>query len=209
MTGYADQLPAVLREDPALVDIVGVFEAILSGAGPPMPGAPVGIEAALTRVHRHFQPGPGAPDHDRAPPEFLPWLARWVGVVLRDDWDTATRRRFLANAIPLYRLRGTRAGLLALLELFLDGRGNPVVHEFEDPPHFFQVEVTQDDHDPLRLAHTDRCLRAIIDGEKPAHAVYGLRILFATMRLVDAPASPDEGIYVGINTTLGQETYRR
>lgn len=209
MTGYVDQLPAVLREDPSLVAIVEVFEAILSGTGPPLANAPLGIEAALSRVHRHFQPGPGRPAFDRAPDEFLPWLARWVGVALRDDWDGETRRRFLAHAIPLHRLRGTRAGLLALIDLFLDGRGTATIYEFDAPAHFFQVEVTQDDRDPRQLARTDRCLRAIIEGDKPAHTIYGLRILFPTMRIVDEPQSPQEGIYVGVNTTLGQDTYRR
>lgn len=205
MTGYLDHLPAILHEDPAIVEIVRVFEAILVGTD--LPDAPVGIEASLTRVHCHFQPD--TPDGiDRAPAVFLPWLARWVGISLRDDWDTDTRRRFIARAIPLYRLRGTRAGLIALLELILGDATNFTVHEFEDPPHFFQVDIDQPDNDPDRLARTDRCVRAIIDSEKPAHTVYGLRILFPTMHLVD-DAKDGERICVNENTTLGQRAYQR
>lgn len=209
VTGYLEHLPAILREDPALVGIVRAFEALLAGSPWSLPGA-TPIEAALNSVHRHFQPlsGSDAGEDDRAPEAFLPWLAGWVGVSLRDDWGSDTRRRFLADAIPLYRLRGTRNGLSALLELFLGDSATFALHEFEGPRHFFQVDVHTSTRDPHRLARIDRCVRAIIDGDKPAHTVYGLRILFPTMHLVDDPQADGEGIYVDENTSLAQGTYQ-
>lgn len=208
LTSYLDHVPAILREDPILVGIVRAFEAILGGAGA-VRGPRPGVEQQLVTLHRHFTPGPGQPAEGRAPDEFLPWLAKWVALGLRDDWDGETRRRFIANALPLYRMRGTRAGLLAAIELYLGLPGAVTIYEFEAPAHFFQVEVEQRTSDPYQLARTDRIVRAIVDQDKPAHTVYGLKISFPTMKIDDAPELPGEGIYVGVNTILGTRTFTR
>ena len=208
VTSYLDHVPAVLREDPILVGIVRAFEAILGGTGA-VRGPRVGVEQQLVTLHRFFTPGPGRPDGERAPDEFLPWLAGWVALGLRDDWDPETRRRFVANALSLYRTRGTRQGLAAAIELFLDLPGAVTIREFEDLPHFFQVELDQRTCDPYQLARTDRIVRAIIEQEKPAHTVYGLKIRFPTMQIVDEPARPDQGVHVGVNTLLGVRAFTR
>lgn len=208
VTSYLDHVPAVLREDPILVGIVRAFEAILGGTGA-VRGPRAGVEQQLVTLHRFFTPGPGRPAQERAPDEFLPWLAGWVALGLRDDWDGETRRRFVANALALYRMRGTREGLVAAIELFLDLPGAVTVREFDDLPHFFQVELDQRTSDPYQLARTDRIVRAIIEQEKPAHTVYGLKIRFPTMQIVDEPARPDEGVYVAVNTLLGVRAFTR
>lgn len=208
ITSYVDHLPAILREDPILVAVARVFEAILSGTGAAR-GPSAGLELQLGLLHRIFTPGPDLPDGERAPSDFLPWLASWVALGLRDDWDPETRRRFVANALSLYRMRGTRAGLAAAIELFLDLPGAVTIREFEDLPHFFQVELDQRTSDPYQLARTDRIVRAIIEQEKPAHTVYGLKIRFPTMQIVDEPARPDQGVHVGVNTLLGVRAFTR
>ena len=38
-------------------------------------------------------------------------LAQWVALALREDWSVETRRRLIANVVPLYRLRGTTKGI--------------------------------------------------------------------------------------------------
>lgn len=211
VSSYTQYLPAVLQEDPLIGRLLLAFEKILAGfpvavPGDPLPGQP-GLEASLDDLARYFRPGPGAPDSTRTPDAFVPWLAGWMGLSLRDDWDGETRRRFLANVVPLYRRRGTRGGLLALLNLYVNQPDAVTIFEFDAPPHFFQVEIVQNQRDPALLARMDRCVRAIIDAEKPAHTVYGLRILFPTMQIVDAPASDLDGVYVGVNTTLGSSSF--
>lgn len=211
VSSYTQYLPAVLQEDPLIGRLLLAFEKILAGfpvavPGDPLPGQP-GLEASLDDLARYFRPGPGAPDSARTPDAFVPWLAGWMGLSLRDDWDGETRRRFLANVVPLYRRRGTRGGLLALLNLYVNQPDAVTIFEFDAPPHFFQVEIVQNQRDPALLARMDRCVRAIIDAEKPAHTVYGLRILFPTMQIVDAPASDLDGVYVGVNTTLGSSSF--
>ncbi len=210
VSSYAQYLPAVLQEDPLIGRLLLAFEKLLAGfpvavPGDPLPAQP-GLEASLDGLARLFRPGAGAPDRSRTPEPFVPWLAGWLGLTLRDEWDLETRRRFLANAVPLYRLRGTRGGLLALLNLYVNQPDAVTIYEFDAPPHFFQVEIVQTQRDPLQLARLDRCVRAIIDADKPSHTFYGLRILFPTMQIVDAPTSDSDGIYVGVTTTLGSSS---
>lgn len=50
-------------------------------------------------------------DPDLAPPDFVDWLALWVGLELEQLWTTEQRRRLVAEAVGLYRIRGTAAGL--------------------------------------------------------------------------------------------------
>jgi phage tail-like protein len=52
--------------------------------------------------------------------EYLPWLASWLGVVLEADWEDERRRLFIDHLPELFRLRGTRAGLLLMIRLAID-----------------------------------------------------------------------------------------
>jgi phage tail-like protein len=54
-----------------------------------------------------------------APVELLPWLASLIGLTLDNRWSEAARRTVLAEAICLFRRRGTVPGLTRLLEIYL------------------------------------------------------------------------------------------
>jgi phage tail-like protein len=54
-----------------------------------------------------------------APPELLPWLASLVGLTIDGRWPEPARRMVLAEAICLFRRRGTIAGLRRLLQIYL------------------------------------------------------------------------------------------
>lgn len=56
--------------------------------------------------------------------EVLPWLAGWVGLALDERWSEKARRTMLREAVTLFRLRGTVAGLRRMLEIVTDA---PVV----------------------------------------------------------------------------------
>jgi phage tail-like protein len=49
----------------------------------------------------------------------LPWLAAWFGLVLEPQWDEARRRFLIRHVDRFYRLRGTPAGLVATLRVYL------------------------------------------------------------------------------------------
>ncbi|MCB9702775.1 MAG: phage tail protein I [Myxococcales bacterium] len=211
MSGYADLLPAWMRRDPALGRLLIAFEAILDGLSGPVEGVTTptepGLVQVLDRIHTYFRPGPGEAADRRAPAEFIPWLARWVACSLRDEWDDETRRRVVAQAVPLYRLRGTKEGLRRMLEIYVGLDDSVKIFEFATIPHFFQVEVTLPQRDPEGLARTDRAMRALIDQEKPAHTFYGVRYHFPSMQIVDDPESGRSTIRVGVNTLLGSQSY--
>lgn len=196
VTSYVDHLPEILREDPMLAAIVRAFEAVLVGA----------VERPLAGLHRYFTPGPGLADGERAPDEFLPWLAGWLGLGLRPEWDGPTRRRLIAAAVELYRLRGTRAGVRLALALYLDDPTAVQIYEFTAPPHFFQVVLAARTSDPVALSRTDRCVRALIEQTKPAHTVYGIQINFPSVA-IDDTRTPGAGVFVGVNTTLGSQSF--
>lgn len=56
-----------------------------------------------------------------APAEILPWLAAFVGLALDERWSDAVRRQLIAQAIWLFRFRGTVPGLLLFLEICTQG----------------------------------------------------------------------------------------
>lgn len=206
MSGYFDNLPAWLRRDPRLGRVLLAFERILDGADLPEgtagPAEP-GLARTVERLPNFLRPGPGEPDDRRAPAEFVPWLARWVAVSLRDEWDDETRRRVVAEAMQLYRLRGTKEGLRRMIGVYVGLPESVAILEFTAVAHFFQVEVQVPSRDPKALARYDRSIRAIIDQEKPAHTFYGLRFAVPSMQIVHHPTPERPGLRLGVNTLLG------
>lgn len=57
-----------------------------------------------------------------APAVALPWLARFVGLVLDPCWPEAAQRRLILEAAALFRTRGTLASLQRMLELLTDAQ---------------------------------------------------------------------------------------
>ncbi len=211
MSRYFANLPAWLRRDERLGQVLLAFERILDGAdlpqGTPEPAAP-GLTVTIDRLATFLRPGPGEDPARRAPAEFVPWLARWVAVSLRDEWDDETRRRVVAEAMQLYRLRGTREGLRRMIGVYVGLPEAVTIVEFTAVVHLFQVEVRLPSRDPKALARYDRSIRAIIDQEKPAHTFYGLRFSLPSMQIVHQPTKDRPGLLLGVNTLLGSMSQR-
>jgi len=222
LSRYIDYLPAIFREEatPGQAPFVGrfllAFEQILSGHGraddPGLEEILDGIPGALAGVQRYFEPGPGATvaDTQRAPAEFLEWLSGWVALALRADLDEAQQRQLIAQAVSLYRMRGTKRGLAALLSIY--ALPNPTIEEFTaafqigvhstigqdtqldgGPAHFFRVTIRLPDPDLQVFARQREIASAIIDMEKPAHTYYELR--------VETPA-----FQIGVQSTVGVDS---
>ncbi len=178
---YLNDLPAIFRQDDFAGRFLLAFEAILSGLPQDMrqelsvESVVHGIEEVLARIHTFFDP-------QTTEPEFLPWLASWVALSLRADWEEATKRDFIRQIIPLYERRGTKAGLEAMLSIYTHELVT-IDDNFDDLPHYFQVQLTLSERDADRLRRIQQIARAIIDQEKPAHTFYALQIAVPTMRL--------------------------
>jgi phage tail-like protein len=195
-SSYLDYLPAIFRQEPFIGRFLLAFETVLSGAGGQ--GVQPGLETTISGLAGYFDPmTTGA--------EFLPWLAGWVTLTLRADWDEQTRRSFIAQIVPLYRLRGTREGLLRMLTLYT-GEPVDIYDTFDNVPYFFEVRLTLSEADPALLQAKQQIARAIIDQEKPAHTFYALQVAVPTMRLVSEALHERENaplLILGKNTVLG------
>jgi phage tail-like protein len=192
-SSYLDHLPAIFRQEPFAGQFLLAFETVLSGAG-----GQSGLETTIGRIADYFDPSATEAD-------FLPWLAGWVTLSLRADWDEKTQRSFIGQIVPLYKLRGTRAGLLQMLNLYTT-KPVEIYDAFDDRPCFFEVQLTLSVADPVLLQTTQQIARAIIDQEKPAHTYYALQIAVPTMRLVSEALHEREGaplLILGKNTLLG------
>ncbi len=67
------------------------------------------------------------------PPDFLPWLGRFVALANRTAWPEPAWRRLVAEAMDLYRARGTRKALQRVLELYAAPDGGEARVAVEDP----------------------------------------------------------------------------
>ncbi len=216
-SSYLDHLPAIFQEDPFLGRFLLAFERIFSGVptetNQPFPDQ-AALETYLDRIHTYFIPEADDTNPNVTPAEFLPWLASWVALSLRDDWNEDFKRRFISRMVRLYRQRGTKAGLEELLHLYTNE--NVTIYEFDHLPHYFQVDMTLAD---LRdLVQKEAIAKALLDQEKPAHTFYVLRLLIATMQINNTYYWPDDatkenwsekdvtGLRVGWNTILGTTT---
>ena len=90
-------------------DLVAAFDAILAPA-----------HVAIEDLDLYFDPA-------SCPPDFLPWLAGWLGVALNERWPLHRRRRFVYRAAQLFRIRGTIGGVEGAIELYLGVR--PTIEE--------------------------------------------------------------------------------
>jgi phage tail-like protein len=180
--GYMEFLPAIYRRSDAVGrnvvrDICFLFEHMFGS-----------LEELLDEGHRFYDP------HE-CPPEFLDWLAAWTAMVVDMDWPEEKKRAIIKRAVDLYRIRGTKRGLILFLKLFTGHE--PRIDENQWPFKGFRVEsearIGLDSVilPPVMLAHcfivtvpvkfTDVSpemiirVHRIIQMEKPAHTQYYLR----------------------------------
>jgi phage tail-like protein len=226
---YLDYLPAIYQQDAQVnqPNLLGrcllAFEQVLTGLGDVeergleeiLDGVldPVSGLLRMAGVQRYFDPGPNLPDSERAPAKFLPWLAGWVALALRADLDELRQRDFIARAVSLYRLRGTKQGLEEFVRIYT--RLGVTVDEMNTPfqigvhstvgvdtlldggaPHFFRVLIRLPTPDPEQIRQHRQVATAIIAMEKPAHTHYQLDVETPTMQI---------GVHstVGVDTLLG------
>ncbi|WNV87975.1 phage tail protein I [Umezawaea sp. Da 62-37] len=119
-----------------------------------------------------------------APPDFLDWLARWVGVDPDEDWPDDRRRAAIAEAVALHSSRGTAGGLRDHLGVATGGiaevvdsggvtwstgpTGQPETHE---PSVHVRVGVRR------RTDSLVRSLEALLVSAKPAYVRHTLEVV--------------------------------
>jgi len=61
---------------------------------------------------------------DGIPAEALSWLASWLALAPDESWTTEAKRELVRRAHELFKQRGTRQGLRALLGIYLADRAS-------------------------------------------------------------------------------------
>jgi len=212
-----ENLPALYREDAAsapageLGRFLLPFAELLLGSGDlDEPGLEERIGGVHTEsgpriatgLQRYFDAGappdlrgpfpPPLPD-ECAPADFLPWLARWIALALREDWGEKRQRFLIGNAARLYRLRGTKRGLEELLAVYtslqaaVEERQTPLQIDVHSrvgvdtlidgaAPLVFYVKVKMQGKAIADLPAQYAIVKDLVDLQKPAHAHYRLEI---------------------------------
>ncbi len=155
----ARELPRPLAEDEFAARFVGIFEDVGGG-----------IRARIAEFTRDLDPG-------LAPPQFVRWMAGWLGLALDPSLPEEQQRSLVRAAGPLFPLRGTKKGLQGLLEAFTRSNveisdGGGVFREGAAPPASNQVVIRVSSAGGLSELH----LLELVRLELPATAVVDLRV---------------------------------
>jgi phage tail-like protein len=160
------RLPGVLQDDELTQRFVGAFD-----------DAYAPVLTTLDSLACYFDP-------HLAPPDFVDFLAGWVGVELDDSWSVEQRRTIVAGAALVHRRRGTRRGIEEALALGLgaevtvtDTGGSTwsLTPGGELPgtaPARMDVRIEvadPDDVDPRRV-------ESLIEATKPAHVAHSFTV---------------------------------
>lgn len=148
-------------------------------------GLTEGLDPMLAPVHLTVDCLDAYLDPRLAPPDFLPWLASWVGIELDETLPVPARRAILAAAGSLHHVHGTRAGLVRLLELVTGGRvdvqesggtrwsAQPGGDPPGDPVAGLVVTVRVANPGPDMQDRVERVVREI----RPAHLPFRVQVL--------------------------------
>jgi phage tail-like protein len=162
-----EYLPAVFADDQFAVRFTAALDEVL---------APVAH--TVDSVHGYLDPL-------LAPEDFVRWLASWFGVVLDESWPMSAQRAVVAEAMDLFRMRGTMKGLRRHLELVVDGEVEILesggvscsVRPRPEPPadlkHWVTVRVRPAPGSRLSPDSVETVIRAA----KPVHVLHRLEVL--------------------------------
>jgi phage tail-like protein len=163
----ASQLPAVYQEDGFLQRFTSAFDATLAPVVSTLDDLSAYVDPRLT------------------PPDFLSWLAGWVGAETEGITSLSRRRDAVARAVRLHRRRGTLVGIQERLELAIDGEvevtdsGGAAWSALPDgelpgtEAFSLLVRVRVKDVAAVDMRH----LEAVVSDAKPAHVSHAIEVL--------------------------------
>lgn len=212
LSEYIKHLPQVFQKETVegepnfLGQYLKIFEAFLSGRDDARINNTrvISLEEWIAVFVEYLDPG-------LTPSDFITWLARWVALILQDDWSEESKRSLLKRIVPLYKKRGTKHGLSEYLAIFVGSHvtideflqgitlgttGTVGIDTFVGGllPHLFIVTINFPKITSTGfVSDTINSTKAILDLEKPAHTYYALRLNFP-------------GIIVGERSTVAVDT---
>ncbi len=106
-------LPPVYREEPRAEEFTERFLSL--------------FDASIETLDRTIERLPALLDTAAVPESVLPWLASFLDLSFEPSWTVERRRALITAAPQLYRQRGTKAGLAAVIRQVLNVE--PVIQE--------------------------------------------------------------------------------
>lgn len=149
---YVRDLPGIYQENEFLSRMLLIFEAIWEP-----------IEQRQDQFPMYFSPR-------TCPAAFVPWLASWLHLTLDAHWPEPRQRALLAEAMDLYRWRGTPYGLVRMIEVCTGL--TPIISEPKNTPYVFEIAVAI----PPGGAVQRELIEDLIATHKPAHVGYVLHV---------------------------------
>lgn len=150
---YIESLPVIFADNDFLARFLLLFQNVWEP-----------LEQRQDHIEMYFDPR-------TCPASFLPWLASWLDLSFNQHWPETRRRRLLAEAIDLYRWRGTRYGLVRMIEVCTGI--TPEVSDNPTQPYIFDVKIALPKDGDIDKNLIDELIQA----HKPAHAGYRLEVL--------------------------------
>jgi phage tail-like protein len=195
---FLEYLPTLFRQSrlleaptaaPSPAEFLGrfllAFEHILSRR----PNEPDGLARCpelkgIEGLERRIECGHEYIHVDKAPRNFLPWLAGWVATRVREDMPEPAQRAVIKAAVRRHQCRGTMKGIKDAIEAALDHLndesappGSEVrIEESPQSPHVFRVTLTLTTTDSRSIETWVRQIQALIAREKPAHTCCELEV---------------------------------
>ncbi|AFZ67351.1 phage tail protein I [Deinococcus peraridilitoris] len=151
-SSYLSYLPALFTESDFAGRLLQIFENVWEP-----------LQHRQDFVDMYFDPA-------TCPEPFLNWFAEWMGLSVDPHWPESRRRQWLREAINLQRWRGTRYGLMRMLEICC-GVTPRVVEDPHRPYHLLFVLP-----DPAGEQDVTReNIEQVIAQHVPAHVMYEVR----------------------------------
>lgn len=192
---FRSYLPSIYQgggEDDFLGRFLGVFEAVYED-----------FEEKIVDSAKQLDP-------NAAEPEFLHWLAKWVGITNAHLWPEEKLRILLSGIVRKNLIRGTREYMEHMVGTFTGER--PFFLEYGDIEHYkgneaaYRTLVSSYAHDPYEVSvfvreqavpslREQHALKKMIDDMKPAHIRIHLIILRPGIYL-------GQNVYAGVNSIL-------
>jgi len=147
---YLQQLPVLFHDNEFLRRFLLVFESVWEP-----------LEWRHNLLPLYFAPS-------TCPAEFLPWLASWLHLALNPFWPEQRQRQLLAEAMELYRWRGTVYGMTRMIEVCTGV--TPVITQTQ--PFVFRIAISIPSGSDTRPEFIEELVRA----HKPAHVGYVLEV---------------------------------
>ncbi len=185
----ADYLPQFYKENPQSFDFLsrflGVYQSFMGD-----------LEEEIMGVSRYFDP-------QFVEGDFLKWLGEWVAVDRSSMWQEKQLRQLIQRSFSLYKLKGTKEGLMQILELYI-GKRPVIIETYEVMNHY--SKSTYEENYKLLYGNDQYVFFVLVDEEN----VPNQQVLLEIKRIVSLhkPAhTVAEVIVLKPLMTLGGHTY--